>query len=847
MNDLDVKISALSPEKLALLKSRLKKTPSRAAEISAIPRSSGANSFPLSYAQQRLWFLDRLQPNTALYNVPSALHIKSVVYAEAMERALNEIVRRHESLRTTFSLSEGEPVQLIAGKLKLPLPVIDLGEIGESARYLEVQRLAVEEARRPFDLSRGPLLRTTLLRLSEAEYVFLLTMHHIVSDGWSMNVFFRELSILYETYLRGEESKLSELPVQYADFAVWQREYLSGEVLEKELAYWKEQLREAPAILKLPTDRPRPPVQSFRGAMQSFNLPPGVTAGLRELSRQEGVTLFMLLLAAFKVLLYRYTGQKDLVVGAPIANRNRAELEGLIGFFVNTLVLRTDLSGDPSFLEVLRRVREVTLGAYAHQDLPFEKLVEELQPERSLSHNPLFQVIFSLQTAPIDQATQATPVKNSPDTVPENGQANPPQVITGTSKFDLTLIMTEAAHQVTGALEYNSDLFDESTIQRILHHLENLLKGIAADATQRLSALPMLSQAEVRQLVDEWNDTGQVYPDDLCVHELFEQQIRRYPDKAAVSFKNHQLTFSELDQRANQLAHYLRKQGAEAGARIGICTKRSLEMIVGVLGILKAGCAYVPLDPFYPQEQLAFILQDSSIKLLLTLEHLQENLPQHSARMICLDKDWKQIAKERTRQLKTIASPANLAYVLYTSGSTGRPKGVAMTHRPLINLITWQTKDPALSKARRVVQFASLNFDVSFQEIFTTFCSGGTLFLITEKEQQDIQLLLNFIIENEIERVFVPYVVLHYLAEMCSELSLIPTTLREVVTAGEQLRVTKAIVGLFTQLKDFTLHNQYGPTEAHVVTEFVLSGNPAEWPDLSIHRPSHTERQDIFA
>ena len=721
MNDNPNAISDLSPEeKRALLARLLQK------------KASEPKKFPLSYAQQRLWFLDRLQPNTALYNVPSALHIKSVVYAEAMERALNEIVRRHESLRTTFSLSEGEPVQLIAGKLKLPLPVIDLGEIGESARYLEVQRLAVEEARRPFDLSRGPLLRTTLLRLSEAEYVFLLTMHHIVSDGWSMNVFFRELSILYETYLRGEESKLSELPVQYADFAVWQREYLSGEVLEKELAYWKEQLREAPAILKLPTDRPRPPVQSFRGAMQSFNLPPGVTAGLRELSRQEGVTLFMLLLAAFKVLLYRYTGQKDLVVGAPIANRNRAELEGLIGFFVNTLVLRTDLSGDPSFLEVLRRVREVTLGAYAHQDLPFEKLVEELQPERSLSHNPLFQVIFSLQTAPIDQATQATPVKNSPDTPPDE-PLNNPQIVGGMSKFDLTMFIGEAGQALSGTIEYNTDLFDETTITRMLGHFQTLVEAITKDPKQRLWELPLLTGAERRQMLSEWNDTTTDYPKELCIHELFEHQAERTPERIAAVFEDQKLSYAELNARANQLAHYLRKQGVGVEGCVGICIERSLEMIVGVLGILKAGCAYVPLDPSYPAERLAFIMEDSNLPLLLMQARLVEKFPHHKARAICLDTEWDQIAANDPNNVQSGVMADNLAYIIYTSGSTGRPKGVLVPHSGLCNMAHAQVKTFGLGADERVLQFTSLSFDISIWDIVLAFSAGATLCLGTQE------------------------------------------------------------------------------------------------------------------
>jgi amino acid adenylation domain-containing protein len=786
---------------------------------------------PLSFAQQRLWFLEQFQPGTPAYNIPAAVPLSGSLDPGVLRRSVNEIVRRHQGLRTTFAVREGEPVQVIAPVLEIPLPVIDLESVLASERQEQVARVAAEEARRPFDLARGPLLRTVLLRLGPAEHVLLLTMHHIASDGWSMGVFFRELTALYEAFAAGRASPLPELPVQYADFAVWQRRWLQGEVLEQHLSYWQEQLRGAPEVLELPADRPRPPVQTFGGAIHSFNLGRPLTEGLEAFSQRQRVTLFMTLLAGFKALLFRYTGQADLVVGTPIANRTRAELEGLIGFFVNTLVLRTDLSGDPTFLELLGRVREVTLGAYAHQDLPFEKLVEELQPERNLSHNPLFQVMFVFQQASLG----GSPAPASAPSLDPEPQA--PPVLTGTAKFDLTLSMAETSHGLAGALEYNTDLFDEDTMARMAGHLITLLEGAAADPSRPISRLPLLTEQEHRQLL-EWNDTKAPFPEDRCIHELFEAQVERTPEATAVVFEDQALTYAELDRRANQVAHYLRALGVGPEARVGLFLERSLQLVVALLGVLKAGGAYVPLDPAYPRERLAFMLADAQAKVLLTQEEMASRLPESPQRVVVLDEtqDRTAIARCSEDNPPPLTGPDNLAYVIYTSGSTGRPKGIGMGHRAITNLLEWQVRQTPLKAGAKTLQFMSLSFDVSFEEITATLASGGTLVMIEDGLRRDFARLVDLIEALGVARIFVPPVALQSIAEVLLDAHQL-LKLKHVISGGEQLRMTPAIERLFRQKPQCELHNEYGPTETHFTTACKVTQGE-EWPVLPpIGRP----------
>ena len=800
-------------------------------EVAPIIPVSRERELPLSYAQQRLWFLAQLEPDNPSYNIPQALRFKGTLDIQALEQAINAIVARHEPLRTIFKEIDGQPVQIISGAHEIKLGLIDLKELPEAQREAEVRGLGLTEAQRPFDLTRDHSLRAGLVRIDDQDHVLLLTVHHIASDGWSIGILFRELTALYKSFCSGQVSPLAELPIQYADYAVWQRERLQGEVLEQQLGYWREQLAGAPAVLELPTDRARPAVATYNGGHQWQRLAPELTAELKAAAQAEGATLYMVLLAAFQVLLSRYSGQEDIVVGSPIANRTRAEIEGLIGFFVNTLILRTDLSGNPTFRELLGRVREVSLEAYAHQDLPFEKLVEELNPERSLSHTPLFQVLFAVQNMPKSFLTL-------PGLELQDFRLN-----RKTSKFDLSLFISESSNSLTVAFEYNTDLFAESTIARMLRHFEVLLQGIVAAPDQRISELPLLTDSERHQLLVEWNDTQAEFPQEKCPHVLFEEQVERTPNSAAVVFDSQQLTYAELNSRANKLAHYLRKRGVGPDVIVGLFFERSLEMVVGVLGILKAGAAYLPLDASYPPDRLKFMLQDAAVKVLLTQEHLRERLSEHGARMICLDNEWEAIALESDETSENNTSTENLAYVIYTSGSTGQPKGVAMTQRALTNLISWQLERAAHFPPAKTLQFASLSFDVSFQEMFSTWCSGGTLVLVSEELRRDARALLSFLKDRAIERIFLPFVYLQHLAEIFEQTQPGLMALREIICAGEQLELTSQIVRFCDAQRGVLLYNHYGPSESHVVTAHRLRGLPERWPSLPpIGRPISNTR-----
>ena len=669
--------------------------------------------FSSSFAQQRLWFLDQLEPESPLYNIPQAFRMSGALNLAALRQTFEAIVARHEALRTTFSAIEGIPMQCIAEKESISLPVVDLTGLPKADREGEITRLVAEESRRPFDLARGPLLRVTLLRLGDEEHILLLTMHHIVSDGWSMGILVQEMASLYEAFSHRTIPSLPALPIQYADFAEWQREWLQGEVLETQTSYWKKQLGGNLPFAAVPADHPRPMIQTYRGKRKAFAVSKSLHEALKALSQREGVTLFMTLLAAFQALLHRYTGQDDIIVGSPIANRNRLEIEGLIGFFVNTLVLRTDLSGNPTFRELLVRVREVALGAYVHQDLPFEKLVEELHVPRDLSYNPLFQVMFILQNAPLE------PLQLSGLTL------SPLVVDTDTAKFDVTLELAEGPGGLTSSIEYNTDLFDSDTIERMAGHFQTLLEGIVANPDARVSELPLLTEAERHQLLVDWNKTETDYPRDKCIHELFEAQVERTPDANALVFEGKQLTYGELNRRANQLAHYLRKLGVGPEVLVGICMERSLEMVVGLLGILKAGGAYVPLDPAYPKERLAFMMEETGISVLLTQRRMTPVIPACTLRMLCLDSDWDAVAGEDGENMPAWSRAETLAYVVYTSGSTGTPKGVEVIHRGVVRLVV-RTNYATLDGKETFLQLAPISFDASTFELWAPLLNGAT-------------------------------------------------------------------------------------------------------------------------
>lgn len=662
-------------------------------------------AFPLSFSQERLWFLDQLQPNSSAYNIPLSYRMRTALNVDALERSLTEIVRRHEALRTTFEVVNGKPAQIVHPPEAIRLNITELGQLEMQERETEARRLAAIEAQEPFCLDRGPLIRARLLRLAEQDHVLLLSMHHIVSDGWSINVLLKELQVLYEDHRRDQAPSLPALTIQYADFAIWQREWLQGEVLDEHLRYWREQLAGAPPVLEIPTARVRPPVRSYRGEVQSFVLNRELAEQLRRLAQQEGATLFMALLAGFQVLLARYTGQWDVVVGTPVANRNRAELEGLIGFFVNTLLLRTRMDDDPSFLEVLRRVKETTLSAYAHQDLPFERLVEELQPQRDLSRNPLFQVMFVFQNAATTQ------------TAAETDSQSVPGIQVGTSKFDLTMFMGEAGNELTGSLEYDADLYDPERMRGMISHWRHLLEGIVAHPERRVSRLPLLTEGERHRVVVAWNSTGAAYNRMQCLHEMFEQQAARTPEQPALECKGEVLSYRELNERSNRLAHALLSRGVGPEVRVGLSIGRTVEMPVAVLAVLKAGGTYVPLDPAYPEQRLNYMLTDARVSILLTEREVAETLGQHG---------W---SAENPRGG---VNSANLAYVIYTSGSTGHPKGVAITHRSAVCFLTWSRRFFPREALRCVLASTSLCFDLAVFELFAPLSTGGQVVLVND-------------------------------------------------------------------------------------------------------------------
>jgi amino acid adenylation domain-containing protein len=767
---------------------------------------------PLSFAQQRMWVLDQLEPGNPFYNVPGVSELLGPLDSGVLARCFVEIVRRHESLRTTFPARDGRPLQGIAPPPEetsaWPLPLIDLAGLDGGRLRREVERLAAEEAQLPFDLARGPLIRTVLLRRGEADHVLLLTLHHIISDGWSNAVVTRELTALYQAFADGLPSPLPELPVQYADFAEWQAGWLQGETLAREVGYWRERLAGSPAHLDLPADRPRPALQSFHGARLPFAVPAGLTAALARRGRERGATLFMSVLAGFAALLSRITGETDLLIGSPVANRKHPELEELIGFFVNTLVLRLDLGGDPRFGGILERARETAHGAFAHQDLPFEKLVEEIQPERDLSRSPLFQVMLVLQ-----KHSGVAEVRMG-ERVFRRLELDP-----GVSRFDLLIDLEERDGRLVGGIEYTAALFDRATVERLAGHLLVLLEGAVESPDLRLSALPLLRDKERRQILAEWSGAGvvPVAPPGL-LHPLVEAQARLRPAAVAVEGPGGEtLTYGELNQRADRLAGHLRRLGLRPEARVALSLERSPEMAVSVLAVLKAGGVCVPLDPSYPEERRARMREDAGAKIVLR---------------------GAELGPERLSAgpLPEWADPASLAYVLFTSGSTGRPKGVAMSHGALSTLIAWQLR--GTPGAGRTLQFAPLSFDVSFQELFATWAAGGTLVLVAEEVRRDPAALWAYLAERSVERLFLPFVALQQLAEAARARPGVHPPLREVVTAGEALQITPAVAALFVSLPGARLHNQYGPTETHVVTAETLTGPPASWPALPpIGRP----------
>jgi amino acid adenylation domain-containing protein len=808
-----VELPELSAAKRALIEARLR---GRVRSSGIVPRAH-RDGAPLSFAQERLWFIDRLEPGSAVYNVPMTRRIGGALDAAVLERALGEIVRRHEALRTTFREVDGSPVQVIAPFGGFTLPVEDLSGLGEADREVEVERRATEEAMRPFDLAAGPLFRAALLRLDEESHVLLLSMHHIVSDGWSVEVLDRELLALHAAYREGRESPLPELGVQYADYALWQRERLRGEMLERQLSYWRERLAGAPELVELPTDHPRPAVQTFRGASERIALPGDMLERLRALGRSEGATLFMVVLSAFQALLSKYAGSEDIVVGSSIAGRTRDEVAGLIGFFVNTLVLRTDLGGDPSFREVLGRVREVTLGAYEHQELPFEKLVAELQPERSLSHSPLFQVSFTLDDME-ESGSGAAESSTELSTESSTGSSTGPSTEGGdpglaVAKFDLTLGVTAKRGGLLGELNYRTDLFERGTIVRMLGHLGRVLEQVAADADVRLSRLELLGEAERALVLEEWNRTEAEYPADRCIHELFEAQAARAPGAVAVRFEEESLTYAELNARANRLAHHLRGRGVGPEVRVAVLMERSLELVVSLLAVLKAGGAYLPLDPRQPVERLAYMLADSAPAVVLTQRELRDRVEKAGVPVLEIDADEPEWADHpATDPAIEALTPAHLAYVVYTSGSTGRPKGVLGTHRATVNRLAWGWEAYPYGPGEVVAQKTAIGFVDAVAEIFAPLLAGVPLAIIGDDAAREPERLMDALAAQGCTRIVLVPSLLRAMLEAAPELGARLPALRTWVCSGERLDA-ELCRAFGRAVPDAVLVNLYGSSE----------------------------------
>lgn len=680
------------------------------------PLEEDITVFPTSLAQQRIWLLDQLESKSTICNIVSHIRLKVPLNREVFKQSLDAIMQRHDVLRTAITVVEGQLIQTITPSLSLPLPLVDLQHLSAVEREAEILRLATEEARLPFDVSLSPLVRTTLLRLGREDYLLLLSMHSIISDEWSIGLFCQELAVLYEAFLSGRPSPLDPLPMQYTDYTLWQEEWLQEDMLADSLAYWKKQLEHAPTVLTLPTDHLRQPVQTYRGAVQPFALSKHLTDNLTALSRQEGVSLYTTLAAAFQTLLHRYTGQDDLLIGSPVAGRTRSETENLIGSLSNTVVLRTDLSNNPTFDELLKRVHKGILRATAHQDVPFEYLVKELQLELNVAQNPLFQVMLALKPP--------SPV------LPSGWTLTQLEVETGTSRFDLTLELEERTEGLVGRFAYSTDLFDQTTIVRMVGHWQTLLEGLVADSTQHIATLPLLTEAEQDQILVEWNPVDAKYPKDKRIHQLFEAQVERTPDAVAVVFEEKCLTYRELNRKANQLAHCLQRLGVGPEMMVGMYVERSLETVIGLLGILKAGSAYVPLDPTYPPERLAFILADTQVSVLLTQQQLVEKLPTYEGRIVCLDTDWEKIAQESAENPVSAGTAESLAYVIYTSGSTGKPKGVLVNHGGVVRLFEETQALFHFDHQDVWSLFHSYAFDFSVWELWGALLFGGRLVVV---------------------------------------------------------------------------------------------------------------------
>jgi amino acid adenylation domain-containing protein len=823
LSDLSARLAGLSPKRRELLMRQLAGKPSEMERIPRQPRNpqgGGGDRFPVSFSQLREWILMQLDPGTAAYNIPGGARITGPFNPRAFARSVEEIVRRHEPLRTTFAATAGEPVQVIAPPGPVSMPLIDLSGLPDPEREAEAERLTALEQVLSFDLARGPLLRVALLRLAEREHTALFTMHHIVSDGWSLGVFHRELAALYEAFSTGAPPSLPELPVQYADFAVWQREKLQGEVLEAEIDFWRRQLEGVPPVLALPTDRPRPPVQTVHGAKRSASLPAGLVPAVKALGLREGASLFMVLLAAFQALLARVSGQDDVAVGTYTGNRARSELEGLIGFFINTLVLRTRMEDGPTFRGLVGRVRETTLGAFAHQDIPFEKLLDALRVPRDLSHTPLFQSLLVVQNFPAQDVTLS------------EVSLSAVRVDTEHANFDLSLFLAESGEKIGGTAQYNADLFDAATIDRLVRHFTTLLEEAVRDPDRPVHELPLLRGEERDQILTGWSGAGvpSEGTDDRPVHALFADRAKANPEALAVDTVG-TVTYRELEERANRLARHLRGLGVGPEVIVGVAAGRSPEMVAGLLAVLKAGGAYLPLDPAWPAERMAWMLEDAHTSVLLAERGLE--IP--GRRVVPLEGgDWE---AEDPAPLPAVSGPENAAYLLYTSGSTGRPKGVIVEHRALAHYALDAAAAYGVHPGDRVLQFASIGFDTSAEEIYPALLAGATLVPRPESMLDSVPRFLAELDRLGITLLNLPTAWWHELAAGLEDASL-PARVRRIILGGERaLGERLALWRRGTDGHPARLVNTYGPTEATVVTTRHELEEVADGAEIPIGRP----------
>lgn len=820
MNGVPSRVAGMSDSQRALLARQLRLTKAVAGQPGIRRRPAGMDRAPLSSAQEQLWFLAQLAPQSPTYNVPFTMRLDGPLDRGALHRALQLLAARHESLRTTFPSVDGRPWQVIGPPPALELEVTDLTGLAARPQETELTRVAAEQARRPFRLDQGPLLRTHLVRLAETSHVLVMTVHHIVFDGWSFGVFLRELGACYEQFAGGAEVGPAGPGLQYADYAVWQREQLAGERFARLVDYWSQTLQGVPT-LELPTDRPRPAVQSFDGAHEALDVPGPLVGALRELSREHSSTLFMTLLAGYAVLLSRYSGQDDIVIGTPAANRGRTELESVIGYFVNMMAIRVDLSGDPSFVELLSRVRQATMGAYVHQDLPFATVVDALRVERDPSRTPLFQTGFTVQEN--QNGNFSSSLRIDVDDIP-----------TATAKTDLSLFVSESSDRLSLGMEFAQALFERSTVQRMLTHLRVVLEGVVADPRRRVSQLPLLTPQERHHQLVTWNDTAAPVPTQ-GVHELFAAQAAATPEAIAAVLGDQCLSYRELDRQANQVARHLRSLGVGPEVLVGVCAQRSLRRLAGILGVLKAGGAYLPLDPAYPAERLAFMIEDSAVALVLAESATADAVTGMPASVVCLDTDWPEITAGEDTALPGPAAGNNLAYVIYTSGSTGRPKGVLIEHSSLANYAVSSARRIGVGPGDRVLQFASLNFDASVFEMFATLSCGATVCLVDEDTLHSPGRLTQLLSACRITVALLTPGVAAVLAPQAAAL----TELRALVIGGEGF--STELVRAWAQPGRRVL-NGYGPTEATVAV--VVGECRGDEPTPPIGRP--LDNQQVY-